>query len=181
MSMNKPGNLEEGRWAPPAPKPGFETGLVEEVNRLMASLPSGAARLRVGRIPGRPQWPEPYFEITPGNPRSAPLKGSAVAKDLNLIVGHSWREFYGFAHGGTVIRGATWQEELREIWLAVVAGQLTERLFMDSSGRVIAWNSHLRLDGKDLVFRNGRREKLFGRAYTTARTVTYEPYVSGIG
>ena len=99
-----------------------------------------------------------------------------MATDLDLTVGHSWREFYGFARGGTIIPGTTWQEELQWIWEAVVAGRFVERRFLDSRGKVIAWDSKLAVNGKQVVFRNGRREKLFGRAYTTEQTITYDPY-----
>jgi hypothetical protein len=129
----------------------------------------------VGHVPGHPEWPEPYFEIIPRNPQAASVKGAPVADDLDLTVANSWREFYGFARGGTILPGATWQEELRRILLAIVAGRLTEKLTLDSRGEVIGWDSKLKLNGEELIFRNGRRaERLFGRA--RVKTVIYEPY-----
>ncbi len=161
---------------PPEPRPGFQIDLIRELEGLVGGLPEGAARLCVGRVPGHPEWPEPYFEVIPTHPKAASFTGVAVANDLDLTVGHSWREFYGFARGGTIVRGATWQEELRWIWLAVVAGRLTERLSLDSCGKVIGWDSKLVVNGKEVRFRNGRRaERLFGREMV--KTVTYEPYV----
>lgn len=163
----------------PNPSPGFETEIISEIKDLVATLPTGTVELRISRVPKHPEWPEPYFEIIPDNRNAAPLKGTAVATDLNLTVGHSWREFYGFAKGGTIIRGATWQEELRHIWRAIVAGSLTERLTLDSSGKIIAWDSTLVVDDKAVVFRNGRRRGFLGRGREKEETVTYEPYLQG--
>jgi hypothetical protein len=155
--------------------PDFQTDLVRQLEALVGTLPEGVAHLSIGRLPAHPEWPEPYFEIIPRNPQAAPLKGAAVATDLDLTVGNSWREFYGFARGGTVVPGATWQEELQSIWLAVIAGRLTEQLTLDSEDQVIGWDSKLILNGRELLFRNGRRaERLFARA--KVKTVTYEPY-----
>ena len=155
--------------------PDFQRDLVRQLETLVEALPEGVAHLSVGHVPDHPEWLEPYFEIVPRNPKAAPLKGTAVATDLHLTVGNSWREFYGFARGGTIVPGATWQEELRKIWLAVIAGQLTEQLTLDSQGKVIGWDSKLVLNGREIIFRNGRRaESLFGPA--TLKTVTYEPY-----
>lgn len=153
----------------------FQTELVRELAALVAALPKGAAQLSVGRLPGHPEWAEPYFEITPRNPRAASVKGVGVAADLELTIGNSWREFYGFARGGTIVPGATWQGELRSICLAVAAGRMTEHVSLDSKGNVIGWNSKLVLDGKNLIFRNGRRaESFFGPP--KLKTVIYEPY-----
>jgi len=155
--------------------PDFQRDLVRQLQTLVGALPEGMAHLTIGRVPDHPEWPEPYFEITPRNPQAAPLKGAAVATDLHLTVANSWREFYGFARGGTIVPGATWQEELRRIWLAVIAGRLTERLVLDSRGEVIGWDSKLVLNGQEVIFRNGRRaERFFGRA--RLKTVAYEPY-----
>lgn len=152
----------------------FQTDLVRLLEALVGALPEGVAHLSVGRVPGHPEWPE-AFEIIPRNPQAAPVKGTAVATDLHLTVGNSRREFYGFARGGTIVPGATWQEELRRIWLAVITGRLTEGLTLDSRGEVIGWDSKLVLNGRELIFRNGRRaERLFGPA--RLKTVAYEPY-----
>jgi len=153
----------------------FQANLIRQLEALVGDLPEGVARLSIGHVPDHPEWPEPYFEIIPRNPQAASIKGNAVATDLDLTVGNSWREFYGFARGGTLVPGAAWQEELRRIWLAVTAGRLTEQLSLNSQGEVIGWDSKLVLDGGELIFRNGRRaEHLFGRP--RLKTVTYEPY-----
>jgi hypothetical protein len=157
------------------PLPDFQTDLVRQLEALVGTLPEGVAHLSRGRVPGHPEWPEPYCEIIPRNPRAAPIRGTAVATDLHLTVGNSWREFYGFARGGTIVPGVTWQEELRRIWSAVTAGRLTEQLTLDTQGEVIGWDSKLVLNGGELIFRNGRRaERLFGPV--RLKTVTYEPY-----
>lgn len=153
----------------------FGAKLIRQLEALVGALPEGVGHLSVGRVPGHPEWPEPYFEIVPRNPKAASVKGAPVADDLDLTVGNSWREFYGFARGGTVVPGATWQEELRGIWLAVIAGRLTEQLTLDSEGKVIGWDSKLVLSEGELIFRNGRRAgRFFGRP--KLKTVTYEPY-----
>ncbi len=162
---------------PPSPSPGFETDLIRELEGLVAALPVDAARLRIGRVPDHPEWPEPYFEVIPKNPNAAPLTGAAVATDLNLAVGKGgWREFYGFARGGTIVPKATWQEELRWIWLAVVGGGFTQRLYLDSRGELIGWMTKLVVNGKEVHFINGRwAKKYFSKL--TEQIVTYEPYV----
>jgi hypothetical protein len=161
---------------PPRPSPGFETEFILELKALVRTLPEGVAQLTVDRVPGHPEWPEPYFEITPKNPKAVSVKGSGVATDLELTVGHSWREFCGFAKGGTIVPGADWREDLRWIWQAVVAGQLIERLTLDAKGEVLSWDSRLALNGREVVFRNGRRRGLFGRR-GRVETLTYEPYI----
>ncbi len=157
--------------------PGFEADLIRELELLVADLPAGTARLRISRIPGHPELLEPYFEVAPSNPRAAPLKGVVVETDLNLTIGAAaWREFIAFARGGTVVRGSTWQEEFRRIWLAVIRGGFTEHIYRDSGGKAIGWATTLALDGKDLIIRNGRKaERLLGRE--RVERITYEPYV----
>ena len=161
----------------PYPLPGFEASLLRELECLVADLPAGAARLRISRVPGQPESLEPHFEVIPTNPRAAIFKGSAVRTDLNLTIGEAaWREFVGFSRGGTVLRGSTWQEEFRWIWLAVLRGGFTEYIYRDSLGKAIGWATKLSVNGKDLVIRNGRRtERLFGRE--RVQGIIYEPYV----
>jgi hypothetical protein len=156
--------------------PGFEADLIRELGRLVADLPAGTARLRVGRVPDHPEWLEPYFEVVPTNPSAAPFKGVVVRTDLNLTIGAAtWREFIGFARGGTIVHGSTWQEEFCRIWLAVVRGGFTEHIYRDSEGKAIGWATKLSMDGSELVIRNGRKAKrLFGRE--RVESITYDPY-----
>jgi len=159
----------------PRPNPGFETEVLDEMHGLVSALAPGVANLRVGRIPGHPDWLEPYFEVTPTNQKAARLEGVAVADDLSLVIGEAEREFPGFARGGSIIRGASWQRELRWIWETVIAGGFTQHHYLDSTGNVIGWSAKLLVNGNELVFRNGRRaERLFGES--KVRDVTYEPY-----
>ena len=129
------------------------------------------------RVPGHPEWLEPYFEVIPTNPRAARLNGVAVKTDLDLTIGEAARrEFVGFARGGTVVKGSTWQEEFRWVWLAVVRGGFTEHIYRNSAGKAIGRATQLSVNGKDVVIRNGRRaERLFGRE--KAEKITYEAYV----
>jgi hypothetical protein len=161
----------------PSPLPGFESEFMQELQTLAADLPVGVARLVISRVPGHPDWPEPYFELVPTNPKAARLSGCAVVTDLDLTVGEAaWREFVGFAEGGTVVNGATWQQELRWIWLAIVTGGFTEHVYRDSLGRAIGSTTILDVNKNELLIRNGRRaEKLFGRE--NVASITYEPYI----
>jgi hypothetical protein len=162
---------------PPVIRPGFETDLIHQLECLVGDLPAEAAQLRISRVPGHPEWPEPYFEVTPTNPRAARFKGVVIITDLNLTVGQAaWREFVGFARGGSVVRGSTWQEEFRWIWLAVVRGGFTENVYRSSQGKAIGWATKLSVNGKDMIIRNGRKaERLFGRE--RLESITYEAYV----
>jgi len=165
------------RGDPPArPSPGFEADVIRELEGLVRALPAGTASMVVSRLRADAKCLEPEFEVTPRNPKAARVGGYAVATDLYLTIGEAEREFVGFARGGNIARGVPWQEELRWIWQAVIAGGFTQRHYLDSGGKVIAWHSKLVVNGKDLIIRNGRREKLFGRAYTSIRDVTYEAY-----
>ena len=161
---------------PPCPAPGFEKDLLQEIERLVASLPVRAVQLRIGRIPGHPDWPEPYFEVAPTNPKAARFAGMAASSDLNLTIGEAEREFVGFARGGNIVRGASWQDELQWIWKAVTAGGFKQVHYLDSGDKIIGWTAKLFVNGNQLVFRNGRRtERFFGSE--RRRTVTYEPYL----
>jgi hypothetical protein len=160
----------------PYPLPGFETDLISEIKCLAAQLPTGTARIQVSRVPGHPEWLEPYFEIIPANSKAARIKGGAIKTDLNLTIGETaWREFVGFARGGTVVKGFSWQEELRGIWQAVVKGGFTENIYRDSKGKAIGWATRLSLGHTDLIIRNGRTaERLLGPK--RVERITYEPY-----
>ena len=132
--------------------------------------------MHVGRVPLHPEWPEPYFEVVPRNPKAARLSGAAVATDLSLTVGEVENELIGFARGGTLVRGASWQEELRGIWEAVVKGGFAQKQSVDSRGRVIGGAFKISIRGREWEFRGGRKaETLLGRA--RYRTVRYEPYL----
>jgi len=161
----------------PNPSPGFETDIIREAEGLFSALPPGTATLHVGRVPGHADWPEPYFEVTPTNSKAARFEGVAMADDLTLIIGEAEREFVGFARGGSLVRGTCWQQELRWIWEAVIAGGFTQYHYLDSLGKVIGWSGKFLVNGQELLFRNGRQsERLFGRK--RVREITYERYCS---
>jgi hypothetical protein len=160
----------------PNPRPGFETDVIREVEGLFSALPSGTATVHVGRVPGHADWPEPYFEVAPTNSKAARFEGIAVVDDLTLIIGEAEREFVGFARGGSVVRGASWQQELRWIWQTVLAGGFAQHHYLDSRGKVIGWSGTFLVNGYELLFRNGRQtEHLFGRK--RVREITYERYI----
>lgn len=173
MQNTEEHSVTDGEMAP-NPRSGFATEVIQELNILVDELPPGTATLRVSRVPQHPEWTEPYFEIIPANPRSASLSGMAIHGDLSLTIGEVEREFVAFHKGGTVVRGAIWRDELRWIWQAVIAG-FSQRQSLGSKGNVLGGASVLAINGKEFVYRGGRRaETLFGkRRY---RTVIYEPY-----
>ncbi len=161
----------------PNPSPGFETEIIQEMEGLFSALPAGTATFHVGRVPGHADWPEPYFEVTPANSKAARLEGIATVDDLTLIIGEAEREFVGFALGGSIERGASWQQELRWIWETVIAGGFAQYHYLDSQGKIIGWSGMFLVNGHELLFRNGRQtEGLFGKQ--RVRKVTYEGYCS---
>lgn len=136
---------------PPSPSPGFETDVIRELEGFVRALPAGTASMVVSRLRADARCLEPEFEITPRNPKAARFGGYVVATDLYLTIGEAEREFIGFGRGGNIVRGVRWQEELRWIWQAVIAGGFTQRHYLDSGGKVIAWHSKLVVNGKDLA------------------------------
>ena len=162
---------------PPHPRTRFEAEVIRELEALVRGLPTGTARLRIGRLKAAPGLLEPDFEITPTNPKAARLSGYAVADDLNLAVDHAEQEFFGFGRGGTVVRGASWQEELSWIWEVVIAGGFTQRHYFDRHGKRIAGCSKILVRGAELVFHSGRREGFFRRGYSRVEEVIYEPFI----
>lgn len=160
---------------PPNPRPGFESELLQFLKILVADLPSGTATFHVSRVPGHPEWPRPYFEVIPANSRSASISGIASSGDLYLTIGEVEREFVGFERGENIVHGATWQEELRSIWHAVVTEGISQRQALDSDGKVIGGASRIPISGQEWEFRGGMRTKtLFSKS--RYRTVLYEPY-----
>jgi hypothetical protein len=176
MTMRDESIRSNGLGEPPYALSGFESELISKLGQLVAELPNGAARLRISRAPGHPEWAEPYFAVVPTNPRAAPFKGILVARDLNLTIGvASFREFAGFARGGTIVKGASWQEEFLWIWQAVVSGGFTEKLYRNSKGKVIGWATKLSVNGRGVVIRNGRRSEGLFRSEKIEQ-IKYEPY-----
>jgi hypothetical protein len=170
-------NKEKTISDPPYALPGFEASLIAELEGLIADLPTNTANLRIGRVPGHPELAEPYFEVTPTNPRAACFKGIVVATDLNITIGQSsFRELIGFARGGTLIEGATWQEEFRWLWYAVTKGGFTEHIYRRSDGKAIGWSTVITINGKDLIIRNGRG---VARLFTRKRedSIVYDSYI----
>jgi hypothetical protein len=165
----------------PNPRPGFETELIREVQDVVAGLPANTASLVISRIPGHPEYTEPYFEIIPANPRAARMSGHAVIADLYLTIGKaSWREFVGFSRGDRIVQGCNWREDFRYICLAVIRGGFTEHIYRDSKGKAIGWETKLSVRGEDLVIRNGRKsQRWLGRERVDS--ISYEPYSRDLG
>lgn len=161
----------------PLPKPQleFEGDILKLLEQKVAELPLGIATFYVSTVPDHPEWPRPYFEIIPENPRSASISGIAALGDLYLTIGNVEREFVGFQRGSNIVKGATWQEEISWILEAVVRGGFSQRQSLDSKERVIGGASKIMINGREWLFRGGTRfEKLFSKP--KYRTVVYEPY-----
>lgn len=165
-------------WAgpPPSPRTRFEAEVIRELETHVGALPSGTASLRVGRLKASPGLLEPEFDITPANPRAASVGGYAVADDLELVIGHAEQEFFRFARGGNIVRGASWQDELRWIWEVVVAGGFTQRHYFNKYGKLVGGYSKICVKGTEVVFSASRPQRLLGRAYASVKDVIYEPY-----
>lgn len=162
--------------AAPIPAPGLEATIVGLLQELFLQLSPGVAQLKIGRVPGHAEWPNPYFELTPSNPRAAPLHGTVVESDLNLTIGqHATREFYGFARGGTILKGHSPEQEFRSIWNAIVAGGFTEKLSCRRE-RIIASRATIRVSDIELEF--GYREWVMLSIFLKyeRRAILYEPY-----
>ncbi len=153
----------------------FVVDVLHEIQALVRTIPEGAARVGTSRIESSLELSGSNFWVTPTRQGAAQFGGYALAKDLTLTIGEAHREFVGFARGRNIAPAADWREELRWIWEAVIAGGLTQRHYLDSTGRVIGWATRFKVNGREMVFRNGRRaEKLFGQQ--RVRVVTYESY-----
>jgi hypothetical protein len=177
ITMNTTPNEFDGQGPPPDPRPGFETEVLQLVAILIADLPPGTAELHVSRVPGHPEWPRPYFEVLPTNPRSAAIRGIASSGDLYLTIGEVEREFVGFDTGENIASGATWQEELRAIWNVVTQGGFPQRQSLGVDGEVLGGASRFLIDGREWDFRGGKRAKtLFSKP--RYKTVVYEPYLA---
>ena len=160
----------------PAPVPGLETAILRVVQESFLELPKGVAQLKVGRVPGHADWPNPYFELTPGNPNAATFRGTVVESDLNLTVGQrATREFVGFARGGTILRGRSPEEEFRSIWDAVIAGGFTEELRYWRQ-RILASRAKIRLSDIELEFGYAEWAVLHFLLKCEKRAILYEPY-----
>src|SRR5258707_8063671 len=140
----------------PSPVPGLETEIIALLQQLSKQLPTGAAKLLLSRVPGHPEWPNPYFEVRPRNLRAAPFSGVIVETDLNLTIGKfAAREFPGFARGATIVKGLTAEEEFRSIWRAVTTGGFTEEVYYDRRGTVTKARAKILVENIELTFGYG--------------------------
>src|SRR5260370_38760978 len=102
---------DQAIWADKAPRPGpgFETAFIQYLQSIVAELPSGVAQLRIGRVPGHPDWPEPYFEVVPAKSNAARFAGVVEATALDLTFAGASPGFLGFAPGGPIFSWANCQ------------------------------------------------------------------------
>ncbi len=168
--------LMQNQRIPPSPIPGLETKIVALIQQLVADLPTGAAELSLQRVPGHPEWPNPYFAVSPRNPKAAAFKGVVVENDLELTIGKfAAREFPGFARGAAILKGLGPEEEFRWIWQSVIAGGFTEDVYYNRRGKMVAAISKVPVENVVLTFSYGGRlvSSLVNRK---KETVVYERY-----
>jgi hypothetical protein len=161
---------------PPSPVPGLETKIIALLQQLFKQLPTGAAELLLSRVPGHPEWPNPYFEVRPRNARAARFSGVIIETDLDLTIGKfATREFPGFARGGTLVKGLTAEEEFQSIWRTVTAGGFAEQVYYDRHGKVAKTTATILVENIALTFGygGGFMSNLIKRK---KETVLYEPY-----
>ena len=152
----------------------FERAILSEIEGLVKGLPAGTANYRVGPSRHDPGMVAPTFEIRPTNPAAACISGAVISgAGITVSVGHSCRELW------TSETSASEASECARIVLgicrAVFAGNFTEHLRMDRSGKRISSSLCLRLDNGDFrMWRNRLIADLF--KFGTKREIRYEPY-----
>jgi hypothetical protein len=157
----------------PSPAPGLEKNITASVQDLFAELTPGAAQLKIERVPGHPEWPNPYFEVRPANPKAASIRGAIIESDLDLTIGQrASREFIGFARGGTILQGHGPKEEFRSIWQAVISGDFEERLYY-RGGKISAAKAILRVANAEVIFAYAG---VLSTLMAKKETVRYEAY-----
>lgn len=157
------------------PVTGFETEVLERLSARIDRMPPGTALLKVGRHPLDVNSPFPYFEVTPRNPNSAPLRGSVSnSEGINITIGRAAsRELW--ISGGDILKGTSCEQELLMICDAVFVSHFSEEDVCDADGRVLR---------SKLVVNVGTTPVQFGRRLlvrwpftrTHRRVFSYEPY-----
>ena len=153
----------------------FWPSFLREVQVLGNDLLTGIARLEARR---KDTMGAPGFSVFPSNENAAPFSGYLEAYDLILEVGRFARyEIYGFGKGGKVVARMSWQEELRAIWQAIMAGGFRGHLVCDSDGNVVSSKVRISVHGRDMVLSYGGRliSRFRGR---NEKTITYESYLA---
>lgn len=162
--------------AGPVPASRLEITIVRLLREWFLELPPGVAQLRIGRVPGHAEWPNPYFELTPSDQRAARFRGTVVESDLSLTVGQrASREFNGFARGGTILKGRSPEEEFRSIWDAIIAGGFTEKLRYRGE-KLVRSRTTIRVLDIELEFGYSEWVLLNIFLKSERRAILYEPY-----
>jgi len=153
----------------------FEKIVFSEVERQVNGLPPGVADCYIGPSQHDSRMIAPTFRIRPTNPDAAPISGAVLeGEGVVISVGHSRREI-GF-RGTSTADALECAQRVSEICRAVFAGNFTERLEVDRTGRRISSSLRLPLSGGDFrMWQNRILTDLF--RLTTKREIHYAPYV----
>jgi hypothetical protein len=152
----------------------FEETILSEVERQVNSLPTAVVDCYIGPSQGNLGIVAPTFEVRPTNARGARISGAVLqGEGLVINVGHSRREFK--FKGSSSAEAADCASQLSRICRAVFAGNFTESLRVDRSGKPISSFLKLHLNGSEVrMWRNRLITDLFKS--TRKREIRYAPY-----
>jgi hypothetical protein len=153
----------------------FEKAVLAEVERQVNSLPAGRADCYIGPSQGNLGIVAPTFEIRPANAGAARISGAVLqGEGLILNVGHSRRELR--FKGASISEAADCALQLSQVCRAVFAGNFTELLRLDHSGKPISSCLKLHVDGSEFrMWQNRLLTDIF--KCTRKREVRYAPYI----
>jgi hypothetical protein len=163
---------------PPNPLPGLEASIVNLLQELVRGTLAGKAELLISRMPGHPEWTEPYFELRPSNPRSARIAGIVVNGDgIDMTIG-SAAVLDLRAEGSSLSKDLPCEEEFRLICNAVIRGGFTEVLYMNSRGETVYSEGKLCINGVEKLVADHGRWFWLPFIRRLKRIVNYDPYGS---
>jgi len=140
----------------PSILPGFESRILEFLSSLITKMPAGAAELKISRVPGQPDWPEPYFEVRPTKPNAGPFSGIIRDGDgIDLTVGARGTRELRY-EGGNFVNGLSCEEEFAEICRVVTIEGFVEEVVHDEHGGLVYAEATVLAFGKEITFGSGR-------------------------
>ncbi len=160
----------------PEIRSGLESRVIGVLRNMINEMPPRTATLTLSRVPGRPELPEPYFEVSPDNPAAGIISGVVRERDgVELTLGRGgMREL--FASGGTIFRGMDCVEEFQKICEAVIHDGFTERAVHNRQGKFIYAEATVIVMGQSILFGSGRWLPLPFLGWK-AEQVKYAPYL----
>jgi len=156
-------------------RPDIEGQIAAKLEQLLGTLPGNVANLERAVDASHPAVKVPYFTLSPMNPSASSIS-IAVSNQQGAVVtiGHgSYREFW--RDGGNLLGRLPIDEELFLVCKSIVSGNFSERVWYDSSERMIRSRLALLVQGQQLGFGYGNVLWGFLRR-KSVRTFIYEPY-----